>query len=325
MSLSIDASPDASPRPQHLLRTADLDGKMLLHLLDVAMEIKTHPSQGAHVLAGKSVVLYFDKPSTRTRISMETAVHRLGGLPITVRPTELQLGKGETIEDTARVISSYAAAFVIRTFANDEVERFAAAATIPVINALTDTHHPCQSLADLLTLREHFGRLHGLKVAYVGDGNNNVAHSLIEAAALVGIEMRVASPPSYEPIQEVIDWARETASRAGGDLQLTHDPIEAVEGADAVYTDLWVSLGNADHERLARSKSLRQYQVDDALMGHADAHAVFMHCLPANRNEEVTASVIDGPQSVVFQQAANRLPTAQAVLTSFVSPKATVD
>jgi ornithine carbamoyltransferase len=302
-----------------LLQTADLSRENIYYLLDLASSYKRDPLAHCGQLAGSTVVLMFDKPSTRTRISMETAVTRLGGHPITVRPAELQLGKGETIEDTARVISSYAAACCIRTFAHTDVERFAAAASIPIVNTLTDEHHPCQSLADLLTLKEHFGKLAGLRLAYVGDGNNNVTHSLIEAAAIVGMDMVVSAPPSYEPQPQVTSWAAEKNKESGGHLTLTGDPYDAVKGADAVYTDLWVSMGNADHERPARAKVFSKYRVDAQLMGCAGAQAVFMHCLPANRAEEVASEVIDGPQSVAFSQAANRLPTGQAVLYALVA------
>jgi ornithine carbamoyltransferase len=301
-----------------LLRTGDLTPDDLSLLLDLSAAFKRDPLGRDGLLRGGSVVLYFTKPSTRTRISLETAVARLGGLPISVGTHELQLGRGETIEDTARVIGSYARAFFIRTFADEDVEEFAAAAPIPVINALTDLHHPLQSVADMLTLRERFGDLRGLRLAYVGDGNNNVAHSLMEAAMLLGLDMALASPPSYEPSPDVTARARARAESTGGRLTLTHDPAEAVRGARAVYTDLWVSLGNADHERRARAAALAPYRVDAPLMAHADREAVFMHCLPAHRGEEVAVEVIDGPRSIVFPQAANRLPTGQAVLCALL-------
>ena len=302
-----------------LLRTSNLTPGDLALLLDLATEFKREPLGCQGLLHGDSVVLYFTKPSTRTRISLETAVSRLGGLPISVGTAELQLGRGETIEDTATVIASYARAFAIRTFADEDIEQFAAAATIPVVNALTDAHHPLQSVADMLTLRERFGdNLRGLRLAYVGDGNNNVAHSLMEAAMLLGLDMTLAAPPSYEPHPEVTRRARVQAETSGGRLTLTHDPVEAVRGAQAVYTDLWVSLGNADHERRARAAALAPYRVDAALLARAGGDAVFMHCLPAHRGEEVTAEVIDGARSIVFPQAANRLPTGQAVLCALL-------
>jgi ornithine carbamoyltransferase len=254
-------------------------------------------------LRGDTLVCFFEKPSTRTRVSFAAAAERLGMFPLLLRPDELQLGRGETIEDTARTLSGYAQAIVVRTFAQETVERLAVAATAPVINALTDEHHPCQALADLLTLRERFGRLEGLRVAFVGSGNN-VATSLAEAGALSGMHVVVACPPGYEPPLEA--------------AEIVHDPVEAVAGADAVYTDVWVSMGE-ETERAERVAALEPYRVDAALMAAAGADAVFMHCLPAHRGEEVTAEVIDGPQSVVWQQAENRLPTEEALLLALVS------
>lgn len=302
---------------KHLLRIADLDRTELELLLDMAAHAKAEPHRFRHVLAGDSVVLHFAKPSTRTRISFETAVARLGGAPITTGPNELQLGRGETIEDTARVISRYARAFVIRTFADDDVRRFAEAATIPVVNALTDGHHPCQALADLLTLREEFGVLRGLKVAYIGDGTN-VAHSLVEACALAGVDVAVATPPGYECDAEVIRRASAVADRNGCGVLETHDPLAAAADADAVYTDVWVSMGD-EAEQEARLAAFAGYQVTPGVMGVAAARAVFMHCLPAHRGIEVASAVIDGPQSVVFDQAENRLHTAMAVLVAVLA------
>jgi len=301
-----------------LLRTADLSAGDLEQLLRLARTFKRgaypRPAGG---LSGKTVVCYFAKPSTRTRISFETAITRLGGTAIAVGPNELQLGRGETIEDTARVLSRYAAAIVIRTYADDDVARLAAAATVPVINALTDGHHPCQSLADLFTLQERFGTLAGLKVAYVGDGNN-VAHSLMEACALAGADIAVATPPGYEPDAAVVRSAEELSASSDSLVTVTHDPLKAVAGAHAVYTDVWVSMGDPDAERAARVAALSPYRVDEALMAEAEPHAVFLHCLPAHRGEEVTAAVIDGPASLVFDQAENRLHTAHALLYALV-------
>ena len=296
-----------------LLRIADLSPEGLHHALSLSIEAEMLPHHWSNELKGESVVLYFSKPSTRTRISFETAVARLGGAPIVVGPNELQLGRGETIGDTARVISRFAKAFVIRTFDDEEVRRFAEAATIPVINALTDGHHPCQALADLMTLRQHFGRLAGLKVAYLGDGNN-VAHSLMEACALAGVDVAVATPPGFEPAREVVEAAERLAYENGAIAWTTHDPLLAVAGAHAVYTDVWMSMGVPEEERAAREGALRSYEVTDAVMAEADPSAVFMHCLPAHRGEEVAADVIDGPSSVVFDQAENRLHTAVGLL-----------
>ena len=300
-----------------LLRIADLSPDDLAHLLRFGDGVRHDPHQHGSLLRGHTVVLYFAKPSTRTRLSFASAVTRLGGVPQVVGPSELQLGRGETVEDTARVVSRFARAFVIRTFADDDVARFARAATIPVVNALTDLHHPCQALADLLTLHRWFGRLSGLRLAYVGDGNN-VAHSLLEACALSGIDIAVASPPGYEPEPAVVATAERLAGASGSEVVVANDPQLAVRGANAVYTDVWLSMGDSEAERAARLEALRPYRVDEALMAIADRDAVFMHCLPAHRGEEVAAEVIDGPRSVVFDQAENRMHTAQALLRALL-------
>jgi ornithine carbamoyltransferase len=300
-----------------LLRIADLEASDLETLLDLAATFKESPYKYPGVLRNDTVVLYFAKPSTRTRISFETAVARLGGTPIQVGKDELQLGRGETIEDTAQVIGRYARVFVIRTYADDDVRRFAAAASIPTINALTDKHHPMQALADLLTFKERFGGFHGRKLAYVGDGNN-VAHSLLEACALAGLEVAVATPPGYEPDADIVETAREIAGAGRGKVTVTTDPAEAVTGAQAVYTDGWVSMNTPESERKARLEAFAPYQVNDALMAKAGENAIFMHCLPDHRGEEVTASVVDGPRAVIFDEAENRLHTAKAALFALV-------
>jgi ornithine carbamoyltransferase len=302
--------------PSDLLRIADLSATQLNELLDLAAEMKKGPSWWTTAAHGPAVACLFDKPSTRTRVSFEVAAHRLGMLPIMLRPDELQLGRGEPLADTARVLSGYTAAIVVRTFAQATLEELADAASIPVVNALTDDHHPCQALADLLTLRRHYGYLKGMRLAYVGDGNN-VAHSLMEAGALSGMHVRVATPSGYEPHPDVIGRTTELAGAHGGSITVVHDPRSAVVDADAVYTDVWVSMGeDAEHER--RLRDLQAYQVNDTLMGAAAPHAVFMHCLPAHRGLEVTAEVIDGPSSIVWEQATNRLPTAQAALHTLI-------
>lgn len=300
-----------------LTRTSDLAPADLARLLDLSAACKADPRLHRDLLAGDAVALYFNKPSTRTRISFEAAVARLGGAAITVGPKELQLGRGETIEDTARTVSRYARAFVMRTYSDDEVRRFAAAASIPVINALTDGHHPCQSVADLLTLRERFGSLEAVKLAYVGAGNN-VAHSLLEAAALAGMSLAVASPARHAPRPQVVARALRIAAAQGARLLLTEDPIEALQGAHAVYTDTWSSMGDPEEEREARVQALRPYRVTQALLDRARPDAIFMHCLPAHRGEEVTPEVIDGPRSVVFDQAENRLHTAMGILVALL-------
>jgi ornithine carbamoyltransferase len=302
--------------PSDLLRIADLTAPQLTALLDLADGMKDGPNWWTAAGHGPAVALLFDKPSTRTRVSFEVAAHRLGMLPIMLRPDELQLGRGEPLADTARVLSSYTAAIVVRTFAQATLEQLADAASVPVVNALTDDHHPCQALADLLTLRRHYGYLQGLRLAYVGDGNN-VAHSLMEAGALAGMHVTVATPTGYGPHPDVTRTTMELAGAHGGSINVMHDPRSAVAGADAVYTDVWVSMGE-DAERDRRLADLQAYQVNDALMRSANSRAVFMHCLPAHRGLEVTADVIDGPSSIVWEQAANRLPTEQATLHTLI-------
>jgi ornithine carbamoyltransferase len=300
-----------------LLRTADLAPDDLVVLLDLSAHLKANPHANADLLRHETVGAYFAKPSTRTRLSVATAIARLGGVPQVLGPTDLQLGRGETIEDTAAVMSRFLEAFVIRTFADADVARFAAAASIPVVNALTDGHHPLQSLADLLTLRERFGSLAGLRLAYLGDGNN-VTHSLLEAGALAGMTVAVATPAGYEVDPEVAATAERLAASTGGAVELMTDPEDAVRGAHAVYADVWLSMGDAEDERSRRLADLDSYRVTSALMDLADDDGIFLHCLPAHRGEEVEAAVIDGPRSLVMDQAEHRLCTVQAVLVALL-------
>lgn len=301
-----------------LLRTSDLAPEDLATLLEMADEITREPLRRRDLLRGEIAVMYMDKPSTRTRLSFDAAVRRLGGDTAVVGPSDLQLGRGESVEDTARTVSLYASCFIVRTFSDEDVQRFAGAASIPVINALTDLHHPCQSVADVFTLKRRFGELRRLPVAYVGDGLNNVAHSLIEASALAGIRLTVASPEGHTPDPEVLATADEIARETGAAISLTHDPAEAVSAAAAVYTDTWFSMGAAEAEREARLSAFAPFRVTPALMAMASDRAVFMHCLPAYRGQEVAAEVIDGPQSVVFEQTENRLHTEQAILVALL-------
>jgi len=303
--------------PKDFLRVADLTPVQLERLLDLAVEMEDEPSGWLEALRGRSVACYFAKPSTRTRVSFAAAAARLGMNPIVLRPDELQLGRGEPIADTARALAAYCDAIVIRTYAQREIEEMAAAAPVPVVNALSDDHHPCQALADVLTVREWFGRLAGIRLAYVGDGNN-VVHSLLEAGALAGMEIAVASPPGYAPREDVVAGARELAAATGATIELFEDPREAVRGAHAVYTDVWISMGD-DAEREERLRVLAPYQVDESLLSLARPDAIFLHCLPAHRGEEVAAAVIDGAQSVVWEQAANRENTEEALLYTLVT------
>lgn len=303
-----------------LLTTADLSADDLAYLLRRSAKFKAKPHGRPNVLAGETVCLYFSKPSTRTRISFETAVARLGGVPIFLNANDLQLGRGETLEDTARVVSRYARAFVIRTFKDEDVARVAAAATIPVINALTDEHHPCQSVADLMTLAEHRGSLARQKIAYLGDGNN-VAVSLMQAAALAGTSFAIAAPRGYQIPSALVEGARELAKKSEAVITSTEDPAEALRDADAVYCDVWLSMGHSDAERAQRNAAFSPYQVNAQAMRLAKRDAIFMHCLPAHRGEEVTAEVVDGPQSVIFDQAENRLWTSMAILYGLLENK----
>ena len=303
--------------PSDLLRISDLDARQLYVLLDLAAEMKAAPHGWETALHGDTVAMFFEKPSTRTRVSFAAACQHLGALPLGLRPDELQLGRGEPISDTARVLSGYSSAIVVRTFAQALLDEMAAFADKPVINALTDDHHPCQALADLLTIRERFGNLQGIRVAYLGDGNN-VAHSLMEAAALAGMHVVVGTPAGFEPDPAITDKAAATALAHGGSISVVHDPAEAVAGANAVYTDVWVSMGDDEASRAKRAAVMAAYQVDTELMRHADREAIFLHCLPAHRGEEVAAEVIDGPASVVFRQAENRLWTEEAVLYAYI-------
>lgn len=296
-----------------LLRTSDLSPTDLTSLLDRADALKREPQRGVTMLRGETVVLYFEKPSTRTRLSIETAVARLGGNPIFTSAADLQIVRGESIEDTARVGSRFAKAWVLRTFKHETVEHFAAAATVPVVNALTNDHHPCQSLADLMTIRERRGALPGRRVAWVGPGNN-VSHSFLEACALAGMHLRLASPPQFGPSRDVVELGRSIAAETGGSIELFDDAREAVKGAEVVYTDVWSSMGDDPRESAARGAAFAPYRVDAALMSRAAEGAIFLHCMPFRRGEEVTADVVDGPRSAVLDQAENRLHTSVALL-----------
>lgn len=298
------------------LEVFDLGPGDLEHVLDLAVEARERPHERAGLIEDEIVFCYFSKPSTRTRVSFAAAIAHLGGEAEFFGPDDLQLGRGETIEDTAMVVSGYARAAVIRTFSHEDVVRFAAAATIPVINALTDIHHPCQALADLLTMRDHFGTLDGLRMAYLGAGNN-VAHSLVQGCALAGVDIAVASPVGMEVSDRIVEGVRRRVPEAA--IEVTDDPQRAVKGVDVVYTDVWLSMGDPEEEREARRAWLAPYQVTPDLMGMAAESAIFMHCLPAHRGDEVVAEVIDGPQSLIAVQAENRLHTEHALLVALLT------
>jgi len=294
------------------LTLMDLTAGELTRLLDRALEFKSRRDASTCPLLGKNIGIYFEKASTRTRIAFQIGIYELGAHAIYLNPHELQLGRGETIEDTARVLSRYLQGFVMRTFAHKTIESFASNATIPVINGLTDLHHPCQALADLMTIKEKKGRLKDVRVAYVGDGNN-VANSLIEAALMTGIDLVLACPRGYEPD----DKAYGTALSGGAKVIVMSDPVKAVDGADVVYTDVWVSMGQEEGAE-KKKRAFKGYQVNSGLVSHAKPDAIVMHCLPAHRGEEITDKVMDSPQSVVFDQAENRLHTQKALLEMLI-------
>jgi ornithine carbamoyltransferase len=304
-------------RPRHFLDLADFSGPELRHILDLAKRIKAKRVRGAppveRPLAGKTLALVFDKPSTRTRVSFDLAMRELGGETIMLTGGEMQLGRGESIADTARVLSRFVDAVMIRILSHEDLTELARYATVPVVNGLTKRSHPCQIMADILTFEERLGPVAGRKVAWVGDSNNVLA-SWAHAAARFGFSIDVATPAELAPPQSLIDWA----AANGCALTVGNDPFAAVAGADAVVTDCWVSMGDADED--FRRRVLAPYQVNAKLMRAAARHAIFMHCLPAHRGEEVTDEVMDGPQSVVFDEAENRLHAQKGVLAFALAP-----
>ncbi len=300
-------SPDKGAGPRHFLDLKDFDPATLRQMLDIASGFKNAGRMSSRPLAGKTLALIFEKPSTRTRVSFEVGMRQLGGEVIVLGGKEMQLGRGETAADTARVLSRYVDCIMLRTDASSKLMELAEYATVPVINGLTEASHPCQLMADIMTFEEHCGPIAGQVVAWCGDGNN-VARSWIEAAVRFGFTLRLATPASLRPPTEAIEWAR----AQGGDIVLTDDPFAAVAGAQCVVTDTWVSMSDNPNE--SRHNLLAPYRVTEALMAKAAKDAIFMHCLPAHRGEEVTEGVIDGPQSVVFDEAENRLHAQKGVL-----------
>jgi len=304
-----------------LLDVAAVSRAEVESLLTLAAELKDKQHRGiAHpLLEGKTLGLLFQKPSTRTRVSFEAGMNQLGGHALVLPMADIQLSRGESVADTARVLSRYLDGIVIRTYDHATVEEWAREATMPVINGLTDLSHPCQALSDVLTIQEKKGRLKGIKIAYVGDGNN-VANSLIEAAAKMGMTIALGCPSGYQPDQHVVDVARIEAARTGAVIELGHDPHVAVKEADVIYADVWISMGR-EREQARRLKVLAPYQVNSRLVGRAKPDAIVMHCLPAHRGEEITAEVLDGPQSVIIDQAENRLHMQKAILTKLLGKK----
>jgi ornithine carbamoyltransferase len=297
---------------RHFLADDDLSPAELEEVLDLADIFKKDRYAGPRVFESRAIAVIFEKPSTRTRLSFEIGIAELGGHPVIIDSRSSQLGRGETIEDTARVLSRYAAMIVIRTFGQDIIERLAGASDVPVVNALTDYAHPCQALADLQTIREHKGGLSGLTLTYLGDGNN-VAHSLLLAGTAAGMRVRVATPPGYEPIEQVVRRANAIGEKTGGAAVVMSDPIQAATGADILYTDVWASMGQeAEHD--SRNRLFQGYQLDERSIEVAADGVLVMHCLPAHRGEEISAGAIDGPHSVVWDQAENRLHAQKALM-----------
>jgi len=300
------------------LRVNDWAPDEILFVLELADRLKAR--QREHVdhrhLEGRTLGMIFQKPSTRTRVSFEVGMFHLGGAALYLAAGDLQLGRGETIKDTARVLSRYLDGIMIRTFAQADVDELAAHADIPVINGLTDEFHPCQALADVMTIRERFGEFDGVRVAYLGDGNN-VCHSLMVACAKLGMDFVAATPEGYEPAETVVGWAREAAEASGGSVAFGHDPRAAAQGADVLYTDVWTSMGQ-DEERDRRVHDLEAYRIDEALVALASERAIVLHCLPAHYGEEITEEILYGPRSAVWDQAENRLHSQKALMASVI-------
>jgi len=299
-------------------RVADWSGDELERVLNLADELKDKQRRREEhdLLPGRTLGMIFQKPSTRTRVSFEVGIAQLGGTGLYLSAGDLQLGRGETLKDTATVLSRYLDAIMIRTFKQEDVEELARHASVPVINGLTDSSHPCQALADVMTIRERLGRLEGVAVAYLGDGNN-VCASLMVAAAKLGMNFRAATPKGYEPSREAVEIAREAAAESGATVDLLADPHEAAAGADVLYTDVWTSMGQED-ERERRLRDLAGFGIDAELVGLANKEAIVLHCLPAHYGEEVTEEVLYGPHSAVWDEAENRLHAQKALMALVV-------
>jgi ornithine carbamoyltransferase len=302
-----------------LLKTEHLSRADVELLLETASRFAKDPTSAADTLAHRSVAVYMSKPSTRTRLATETAVAHLGGTPIFLRNDELQIGRGETIADTARVISQFCSALLIRTYAQAEVDELGANATIPVINGLTDYDHPTQALADWITIREKFGKdISGRKFVYLGDGNN-VTTAWLMMGAIMGAHVVAATPSGkWSPDTKVVETAKKIAQANGGTIEVTHDPIAAAKDAAVLYTDVWMSMGDPESERKEKEKALAPFKITEKLMATAASDSIFMHCLPAHRGEEVDAAVIDGPRSVIWREAFHRRTTIQAIIFHLV-------
>ena len=301
---------------EHFISIHDITVDEFHHLIDLGLKLKKEKKQGIphHILKGKTLAMIFTKSSTRTRVSFETGMYQLGGFPMFLSSNDIQLGRGESIYDTANVLSRFVDGIMIRTYDHQDVLDLAKYGTVPVINGLTDLLHPCQVMADLMTVYEHKGKLEGLKLAYIGDGNN-MTHSLLYGCAKAGMDISVATPKNYEPDAEIVAGAKEDAKQTGSNIVVTYDPVEAISDADVVCTDTWVSMGQ-EAEKAERIKVFGDYQINADLFAKSKDDSIFIHCLPAYRGYEVTEDVIDGPRSVIFDEAENRLHAQKAVMAA---------
>ena len=301
---------------EHFISIHDITVDEFHHLIDLGLKLKKEKKQGIphHILKGKTLAMIFTKSSTRTRVSFETGMYQLGGFPMFLSSNDIQLGRGESIYDTANVLSRFVDGIMIRTYDHQDVLDLAKYGTVPVINGLTDLLHPCQVMADLMTVYEHKGKLEGLKLAYIGDGNN-MTHSLLYGCAKAGMDISVATPKNYEPDAEIVAGAKEDAKQTGSNIVVTYDPVEAISGADVVCTDTWVSMGQ-EAEKAERIKVFGDYQINADMFAKSKDDSIFIHCLPAYRGYEVTEDVIDGPRSVIFDEAENRLHAQKAVMAA---------
>lgn len=301
---------------EHFISIHDITIDEFHHLIDLGLKLKKEKKQGIPhpILKGKTLAMIFTKSSTRTRVSFETGMYQLGGFPMFLSSNDIQLGRGESIYDTANVLSRFVDGIMIRTYDHQDVLDLAKYGTVPVINGLTDLLHPCQVMADLMTVYEHKGKLEGLKLAYIGDGNN-MTHSLLYGCAKAGMDISVATPKNYEPDAEIVANAKEDAKQTGSNIVVTYDPVEAISGADVVCTDTWVSMGQ-EAEKAERIKVFGDYQINADMFAKSKDDSIFIHCLPAYRGYEVTEDVIDGPRSVIFDEAENRLHAQKAVMAA---------
>ncbi|AIY07037.1 ornithine carbamoyltransferase [Planococcus sp. PAMC 21323] len=317
MTMTIPFAP--SIVQEDFLSLKDYSTTELMDLLNLAIELKKPENKQLPLLKGKVLGMIFEKSSTRTRVSFEAGMLQLGGHAMFLSSQDTQLGRGETIADTGRVLSGYLDGLMIRTYHQSTVQELADSSSIPVINGLTDDYHPCQVMADLMTMLEHFGTLKGKKMAYIGDGNN-MANSLMIGAAKVGMDISIASPAAYAPTPEMVALAKDIAQYTGSTIEITDSPEKAVMGSDAVYTDVWASMGQ-EQETIERLEHFQGFQVNEELIKHANPDFIFMHCLPAHREEEVTTAILEGSHSVIFQQSENRLHAQKAVLVALMGDK----